>query len=66
MGKKFLMVLVAFLLMASGAYAVDIKFSGSMLNLVGASNNITGIDSGDYSDANKEGDIFGATRVRPT
>ncbi|WP_457755740.1 hypothetical protein, partial [Thermodesulfatator indicus] len=42
------------------------KFSGSMLNLVGASNNITGIDSGDYSDANKEGDIFGATRVRPT
>ncbi|WP_157627828.1 hypothetical protein [Thermodesulfatator autotrophicus] len=39
MGKKLLMVLAAFFLLCSGAYAVEVKFHGVMWNLVGAGNN---------------------------
>lgn len=39
MGKKLLMVLAAFFLLCSGAYAVDVKFHGTMWNLIGAGTN---------------------------
>ncbi|WP_456371320.1 hypothetical protein [Thermodesulfatator atlanticus] len=57
MGKKLLMVLMAVFLLASGAYAADVKFKGSMTNLVGTIDDNDGVALGD--DAG-----FGFTRLR--